>query len=73
VVVVFALQPSYSNTGFSYLGRFLESVAGATWEEYVASNVLKPLGMTNTMFDAPADLTDMGTLALVGVALVYAR
>ena len=53
-------QPSYSNAGFAYLGRFLEGVAGATWEDFTTANILKPLGMTNTLFAPPDDLDDMG-------------
>lgn len=42
----------YSNLGFSVLGRIVELVAGESLPEYVDKNVLKPLGMTRTYFDA---------------------
>lgn len=52
-------SPSYSNAGFAFLGRFLEPLAGATWEEYLSSEVLKPLGMASTSFQPPADTTTL--------------
>jgi hypothetical protein len=53
-------QNSYSNTGFAFLGRFLEGRAGMTWEEFLASEILKPLGMANTSVVPPPDLNNMG-------------
>lgn len=50
---------SYCNTGFSVLGRILEGVFGKSFEEYVASNILKPLGMADTTFTPPLASTNL--------------
>jgi hypothetical protein len=110
--VCVACQPSYSNTGFALLGRFLEKVHGrsgalprplqavllwcpshhgqgccvcvrvcvcacvcrSTWEDYIAGNIFKPLGMGNTTTAPPADLSTLGeggvALLLVSTACV---
>ncbi len=52
---------SYSNAGFGFLGRFLEGRAGMTWEEFLASQILKPLGMASSGVAPPADLNNMGS------------
>jgi CubicO group peptidase (beta-lactamase class C family) len=54
------VRPVYSNVGFGLLGRLLEGPAGTAWEDYLSANVLKPLGMTNTGFAPPTDMTYMG-------------
>jgi CubicO group peptidase (beta-lactamase class C family) len=38
----------YSNYGFAILGRVVARASGQTYEEYIAQNVLQPLGMTST-------------------------
>ena len=38
----------YSNYGFAILGRIVSRVSGKPYDEYVAENILKPLGMTST-------------------------
>jgi CubicO group peptidase (beta-lactamase class C family) len=38
----------YSNYGFAILGRIVSNVSGMTYEDYVAQNILRPLGMTST-------------------------
>jgi CubicO group peptidase (beta-lactamase class C family) len=38
----------YSNFGFAILGRIVSTVAGEPYENYVAANILRPLGMTAT-------------------------
>jgi len=40
----------YSNTGFALLGRIVENVTGTTNEDYLTRNVLRPLGMTATVW-----------------------
>jgi len=48
----------YSNYGFAILGRIVSNVSGQRYEDYVAANVLRPLGMTSTTLEAakvPAD------------------
>jgi len=47
----------YSNTGFAILAYILQKITGKTYEEYVTTHILKPLGMTHTYFeyaDVPA-------------------
>ncbi len=38
----------YCNSGFLVAGEILTKVTGQSWEEYVQSSVLTPLGMSNT-------------------------
>lgn len=38
----------YSNVGYSLLGQIVEAVSGSTYAEYVAANILEPLGMAHT-------------------------
>ncbi len=47
---------SYSNTGFIILGRIVEKVGGRSFAEFLASRILKPLGMEHTTL--AADLKD---------------
>ena len=44
----------YSNLGFALLGEVVARVRGASWWEVVAGEVLAPLGMTRTTYDAQA-------------------
>jgi CubicO group peptidase (beta-lactamase class C family) len=53
--VVAAAEPagefwSYSNTGWGSLGRALEVVAGASWEDAMRTHVLAPLELSETSF-----------------------
>lgn len=41
---------SYSNLGYSVLGRLVESVGGAPYQMYLREHVLAPLGMAETAF-----------------------
>jgi CubicO group peptidase (beta-lactamase class C family) len=38
----------YSNYGFAILGRIVSRASGKPYDEYVAENILKPLGMSST-------------------------
>ncbi len=40
----------YSNTNYLLLGRILDRVLGYRHEEYIKSEILTPLGLTNTFF-----------------------
>jgi CubicO group peptidase (beta-lactamase class C family) len=40
----------YSNPGFIYLARVIESISGDPWETYVQKNILTPLGLTHSYF-----------------------
>jgi CubicO group peptidase (beta-lactamase class C family) len=50
--------PAYSNYGATLAGYAVQRVSGRRFEEYIAENVLKPLGMNRTTFvqPLPADL-----------------
>ncbi len=39
---------AYSNPGFIYLARVIESVTGDSWESYVQKNIWTPLGMSRS-------------------------
>src|SRR5262249_52000665 len=45
----------YSNFGFAILGRMISNVSGTRYPEYVAANILRPLGMTSTTLE-PKDV-----------------
>ncbi len=40
----------YSNAGYHLLGEVIESVSGITYKEFVAKNILEPLGLQQTGF-----------------------
>ncbi len=42
----------YSNTGFAILGRVVANVSKMRYRDYVDTNILKPLGMTSTYWEA---------------------
>jgi CubicO group peptidase (beta-lactamase class C family) len=42
----------YSNPGFLYLARIIESITGDPWEVYVDKNIFKPLGLAHSYFGA---------------------
>ena len=44
----------YSNTGFALLGRVVANVSKMRYRDYVDANLLKPLGMTSTYWEASA-------------------
>jgi CubicO group peptidase (beta-lactamase class C family) len=41
----------YSNMGFAMLGYIIKKVSGQTYEKYITTNILIPLGMTHTYWD----------------------
>lgn len=45
----------YSSFGYALLGAIIEKITGVTAEEYIMDNIVKPLGMTDTFFDIPAE------------------
>ncbi len=47
----------YSNLGYTLLGRVIKAVSGESYQEYVAENIFKPLGMTSTVWEY-TDLPD---------------
>ncbi len=44
-------QYEYSNTGYALLGYIITKVSGLPYQEYITTNILKPLGMTNTYWE----------------------
>jgi CubicO group peptidase (beta-lactamase class C family) len=49
------LQQKYSNLAYQLLGEIVSRVSGVSYAQYVAANVLEPLGMATTSFDPAAD------------------
>ena len=43
---------SYSNLGIVFLGQIIERLSGDDYEVYVDKNILKPLEMHRSYFDA---------------------
>lgn len=41
----------YSNTGYAILGRIITAAAGKPYEQYIAEEILTPLGMHRTGYD----------------------
>jgi CubicO group peptidase (beta-lactamase class C family) len=48
-------KSTYSNLAFDLLGLVLANVTGTTYEEYITSAILHPLGMAQTSFAKPLD------------------
>ena len=44
----------YSNYGFAILGRIVTRASGTPYNDYVATHILKPLGMRSTTLSPPA-------------------
>ena len=44
----------YCNDCYTLAGLVVERVSGMPYEDYVAANILKPLGMKNSMYGTPA-------------------
>lgn len=49
----------YSNFGFSYLGLLIEAVTGSSYSDYVTTNILKPLHLTNTGADTDGNIAEL--------------
>lgn len=46
----------YSNLGLTLLGDVVEEISGMPYDDYVEQNILKPLGLSNTLTELPEDL-----------------
>jgi CubicO group peptidase (beta-lactamase class C family) len=45
--------PAYSNYATTIAGYIVERVSGKPFDEYIATNIFQPLGMSHTTFDQP--------------------
>ena len=54
---------SYSNVGVSLLGHALEKVAGRDFSAHMDISLLRPLGMTNSVFSQAPDRSPLGAKA----------
>jgi CubicO group peptidase (beta-lactamase class C family) len=43
---------AYSNLGYALLGRIVARVSGVSFRDYVSQNILRPLGMRSSVWDA---------------------
>jgi CubicO group peptidase (beta-lactamase class C family) len=59
-------QWSYSSPGIEILGRLIEVCSGQKYEDFMASRILRPLGMKDTFFFPPAD-------KVARIAMVYVQ
>lgn len=50
---------AYSNSGFVVLGAIVEKVSGLSYPAFVEQQILQPLGMRHTRFDAVGSATPM--------------
>jgi CubicO group peptidase (beta-lactamase class C family) len=57
---------SYSSPGIEILGRLIEVCSGQKYEDFMASRILRPLGMRDTFFFPPAD-------KVARIAMVYVQ
>jgi len=60
-------QFSYFNQNYSLLGAIIESTSGKTYEEYMETNVLSPLGLNQTSVRGVVDVT--GHLSVFGFSV----
>jgi CubicO group peptidase (beta-lactamase class C family) len=54
---------AYSNLGWALLGKVIESVSGMGYRDYVSHNILRPLGMSSSVWgasDVPAERLAIG-------------
>ncbi|MGE5615187.1 MAG: serine hydrolase domain-containing protein [Bacillota bacterium] len=47
----------YSSAGFTILAEIVSRVSGVHFEKYVIDNIARPLGMNDTFFDVPDELS----------------
>lgn len=46
---------AYSDVGFIVLGKLVETISGQTLDQFAAAEIFKPLGMSDTTYNPPAD------------------
>ena len=49
---------SYSNLGYTILGMIIQKISKTRYEDYLAKNLLKPLGMANSSFQFISQATE---------------
>jgi D-alanyl-D-alanine carboxypeptidase len=54
---------AYSNSGFVVLGAIIEKVSGMTYADFIDKEILQPLGMRDTVFDASVAAVAMSRMA----------
>lgn len=54
-----ALTMEYSNLGYATLGRIVANVSGMPYQQYIAREIMTPLGMTSTGYDVLAGPQDV--------------
>ncbi len=59
-------QWSYSSPGIEILGRLIEVCSGQKYEDFIATRILRPLGMKDSFFFPPAD-------KVARIAMVYVQ
>lgn len=59
-------KTSYSNLGIAALGRALEKVVNMSWEDWVVSRIMRPLGMNHSGVDCTPQRVQQGSV-VVGV------
>ncbi|MBX9724472.1 MAG: beta-lactamase family protein, partial [Candidatus Obscuribacterales bacterium] len=52
---------AYNNTMFAVLGRVVEKVSGMSWETFLTSRILSPLGMNNSFATSQAAAAELNT------------
>jgi CubicO group peptidase (beta-lactamase class C family) len=63
----------YSNLAFALLGEVVARVAGQPYEKYVTSAILKPLGMTSSVFSLTAALRPRMAVGSKGIPTTMCR
>lgn len=46
-------RKAYSNIGYNVLGYLIEKLSGSKYEDYLTTEILEPIGMTNSKFITP--------------------
>jgi D-alanyl-D-alanine carboxypeptidase len=54
---------AYSNSGFVVLGAIIEKVSGFAYADFIYKEILQPLGMRDTVFDASVAAVAMSRMA----------
>ena len=53
----------YSNLGYNLLGRVIGNVSGERYQDYISNNILRPIGMTATVWETrevPSNMRALG-------------